>query len=62
MLNEISVLHNSETWELIPLPSEKYVVGCKWVFAIKVGTDDTIDHLKAHLVAKLYINFWFRLW
>jgi len=28
MLDEQSVLHNSETWELIPLSSRKFVVGC----------------------------------
>jgi len=36
------------------LPSGKSVVGCRWVFAIKVGPDGTIDRLKARLVAKGY--------
>jgi len=54
MLDEISALQNSETWELVPLPSRKSVVGCKWVFAIEVGPDGTIDRLKARLVAKGY--------
>jgi len=54
MTDELSVLHNSGTWELVPLPSEKSVVGCRWVFAIKVGPDGTIDRLKARLVAKGY--------
>lgn len=31
--------------------SGKSVVGCKWVFAIKVGLDGTIDHFKARLLA-----------
>ena len=54
MLNERSALQNSGTWELVSLPSEKSVVGCRWVFAIKVGQDGTIDCLKARLVAKGY--------
>jgi len=29
MLDEISALQNSGTWELVPLPSGKSVVGCK---------------------------------
>jgi len=54
MLDELSALLNSGTCELISLPSRKYVVGCRWVFAIIVGPDGTIDRLKAHLVAKGY--------
>jgi len=54
MTDELSALHNSGTWELVPLPSGKSVVGCRWVFAIKVGSDGTIDRLKARLVAKGY--------
>ena len=53
MLDELSALQNSGTWELISLPSGKSVVGCRWVFAIKVGPDGTIDRLKARLKARL---------
>ena len=56
MLDEISVLQNSGTWELVPLPFGKSVVGCKWVFAIKVGPKGTIDRLEARLVAKGYTH------
>jgi len=54
IIDELSALHNSATWELVPLLYEKSVVGCRWVFAIKVGPDGTIDRLKARLVAKGY--------
>ena len=54
MTDELSALHNSGTWELVPLPSGKSVVGCRCVFAIKVGPDGTIDRLKARLVDKGY--------
>jgi len=52
MLDELSALHNGGTWELVPLPSGKTIVGCRWIFAIKVGSNSTIDRLKARLVAK----------
>jgi len=54
MLDEISALQTSRTWELVPLPSGKSIFGYRWVFAIKIGLDGTIDRLKVHLVAKGY--------
>jgi len=54
MLDELNALQSSGAWELVSLPSGKFVVGCRWVFAIKVGPDGTIDRLKARLVAKGY--------
>jgi len=56
MLDEMNVLQNNGTWELVPLPSRKFFVGCMWIFVIKVGPDDTIDRLKARFVAKGYIQ------
>jgi len=50
----MNALQNNGTWELVPLPSMKFVVGCRWIFAVKVGLDCTIDRLKARLVAKGY--------
>ena len=55
MLDELCALQNSGTWDLVPLPPGKSVVGCRWVFSIKVGPDGSIDRLKARLVAKGYI-------
>ena len=54
MPDEMNALQNNGTWELVPLPSRKSVVGCRWIFAIKVGHDGTIDRLKARLVTKGY--------
>jgi len=54
MLNEMSVLQNNETLNLVALPCRKSVVGCRWVFAIIFSPDGTIDRLKVCLVAKGY--------
>jgi len=54
MLDEMNALQNNKTWELVPLPSGKSFVGFRWIFAIKVGPDGTIDHFKARLVTKGY--------
>jgi len=59
MLDEISALQNNGTWDLVPLPSRKSVVDCRWVIAIEIGLDGTIDRLKARLVAKGYTQIFY---
>ena len=54
MIVEMQALDHSNTWELVPLPPGKKAVGCRWVYAVKVGPDGEIDRLKARLVAKGY--------
>ena len=54
MIDEMAALHSSGTWDLVPLPPGKSTVGCRWVYAVKVGPDGQIDRLKARLVAKGY--------
>ena len=51
MMDEMCVLRSSGTWDLVPLPSGKSVVGCKWIYTVKVGLDGRVDCLKARLVA-----------
>ena len=36
------------------MPQGKKVVGCKWVFAIKVNPDGSVVRLKARLIARGY--------
>jgi len=55
MIDEMQALEHNGTWELVPLPPGKKPVGCRWVYAIKVGANGQIDRLKARLVAKGYI-------
>jgi len=52
---EMQALESSGTWELVPLPPGKQMVGCRWVYAIKVGPNGEVDRLKTGLVAKGYI-------
>jgi len=47
-------LENNGTWELVPLPPGKTIVGCRWVYTVKVGPNGKVDRLKARLVAKGY--------
>ncbi|RVW75547.1 Retrovirus-related Pol polyprotein from transposon RE1 [Vitis vinifera] len=54
MLEEICALEDNHTWNLVDLPQGKKVVGCKWVFAVKVHPDDSVARLKARLVARGY--------
>jgi len=35
MMEEVSSLHENNTWELSKLPNRKKAIGCKWVYAKK---------------------------
>ncbi|XP_029129820.1 uncharacterized protein LOC114916687 [Cajanus cajan] len=54
MIDEMTTLDSNNTWVLVPPLPEKSVVGCRWVFNVKMGPDGQVDRLKAHLVAKGY--------
>ena len=58
MLEEMSALNTNKTWELVPLPSGKSTVGCRWIFTVKVSPDGKVDRLKARLVAKGYTQIY----
>jgi len=45
---------NEEIHALIDLPPNKNLVGCKWVYKIKIRFDGTIERYKSYLVAKGY--------
>lgn len=42
MLVEMVVLEVNNTWEHVPLPFNKSIVGCQWVYTFQI--EGTIDH------------------
>jgi hypothetical protein len=54
MKNEMNALAKNATWDLLELPRDGKIVGCKWVYKLKKGVDDKVERYKARLVAKGY--------
>lgn len=54
MEQEIEVIEQNGTWELVPRPAKRKIIGVKWVFKTKYHSDGTLDKHKARLVAKGY--------
>lgn len=48
------MIEKNKTWELVDRPSDKPIMGVKWVFKTKLNLDGTIQKRKANLVAKYY--------
>ncbi|KAA3481454.1 Retrovirus-related Pol polyprotein from transposon TNT 1-94 [Gossypium australe] len=51
---EYDALIRNSTWELVPRPPHRKIIGCKWLFKIKRNPDGTVARRKARLVAKGY--------
>ena len=51
MIDEMSTLYSNSTWDLVSCPHGKFVLGCHWVFTVKVGPNGHVDRLKAWLIA-----------
>ena len=54
MMDEMQALCDNGTWELVPLPTRKKVIGFHWVFAVKFNLDGFVVELKTLHVAKSY--------
>ena len=39
MEEELNQIKNNDTWELVPRPKDKNVIGTKWVFRNKLNED-----------------------
>ena len=37
MVEEMTALHSNGTWDLVTLPVGKTLVGCRWVYTVKIG-------------------------
>ena len=51
---EYNTLIENGTWEIIDLPPGQKAIGSGWVFKVKHNQDGSVEHFKAHLVAKGY--------
>ena len=54
MKEEIEKIEKNKTWTLVPRPSDKNVIGTKWVFRNKLDENSEITRNKARLVCKGY--------
>ena len=52
MDREIVTLEKAGTWDTVPRPAGKNIVGSKWVFWVKRKADGSLDKYKARLVAR----------
>ncbi|GJZ48635.1 ribonuclease H-like domain-containing protein [Tanacetum coccineum] len=51
MQDKYNALLKSNTWTLVPRPTDANIVYCMWLFRHKYLADGTLSHYKAHLVA-----------
>ena len=54
MKSEYSSLLKNDTWELVPPPEGKNIIGSGWILKVKRNEDGSIDRFKARLVAQGY--------
>ena len=54
MNEELDQIEKNDTWELVPRPKNKNVIGTKWVFRNKLNEDGQVTRNKARLVCKGY--------
>ena len=54
MKEEMDSLERNRTWDLVELPKDMKVFGCKWVYKQNKGCHYKFERYKARLVAKGY--------
>jgi hypothetical protein len=54
MNEELDQIEKNDTWELVPRPANKNVIGSKWVYKNKMNDQGNIVRNKARLVCKGY--------
>lgn len=47
MNEEMVVLKKNATWDPVPFPEGRKLIGCKWVFKKKLGLDGSVEKYKA---------------
>ena len=56
MKEEMDALEKNKIWDLVEVPKDIKVVGCKWVYKLKKGVDDKVAKHKRRLVEKWYFQ------
>jgi hypothetical protein len=56
MEDELTSLHQNQTWKLVPHTTDMHIIGSKWVFKTKLKSDGSLQRLKARVVSKGYIR------
>jgi hypothetical protein len=54
MDEELDQIEKNDTWELVPRPKDKNVIGTKWVYRNKLNEYGHVTRNKARLVCKGY--------
>lgn len=49
MLSIIRDLEDNQTLDIVPKPSNKKIVDCKWIFKVKYTVDGHVDKYKVRL-------------
>eukprot|EP00249_Psilotum_nudum_P004748 c18249_g1_i1 orf=2-607(-) len=54
MQSEYDSIIKNNTWELVEKPTNRKIIGTKWIWKVKYRSDGTLDKFKARLVAQGY--------
>ena len=50
MHEEIECIEKNQTWELVDVPKDKYVINVKWIFKTKKDVDGSVHKHKGRMV------------
>lgn len=54
MNEELNMIEKNGTWDLVPRPNGRNVIGLKWFYWAKLNLDNSLNKIKARLVVKGY--------
>ena len=52
MDEKIECIEKNQTWELVDVPTDKYVMNAKWIYKTKQDADGNVQKHKARMVAR----------
>jgi hypothetical protein len=52
MDEELQSLKENQVWEVVPKPTNRKIVDCKWVYKVKTDANGNLERYKARLVAR----------